>query len=479
MWLALPLALSLPAMASPTVDLAGFATDTNGAPLSGTRTVDLALYVGGAPSAALTWSITTDFVDGAFAVSLTGIDPASVNLTGDLAFTLGIGGATSAPVPVGWAVRARSAAQADALSTSALTALDGRWLGLNGGTVGGDLLVTGDTVIEGLQAGIGDFLGTLSTAIDLVVGGDALVTGDLSVGGGGDFGAPVTVGAPTLGTHAATRDYVDDTVLAMAGGSGITTYDGAWFTGALNTTYTIAHNLGGLPRGVQVLWAPSCTGTGAEIVNGAADLVSTTTGNLVVNGNFASNNLSSWSVTAGSPAVQGPGTACTAGSYNIWATTAYTTYGAQQNIDVSAYAAAIDAGRASVTLSGCLLGNTSEGDVARVFARFLNTGGTEIGNTTINHNAGWTAKTASAAVPVNTRTVRIVIDTGTWASNNDNRITDIGLTLTQQASGFARGAAVYDISSSSLKLKSGVTFLNDGLATSPSATGCYRVSAFR
>jgi hypothetical protein len=164
----------------------------------------------------------------------------------------------------------------------------------------------------------------------------------------------------------------------------------------------------------------------------------TVSGNLVVNGDFETGNLTGWTTDFGSPAVTANGTWGVIGRDN------YFSYGGQvassqfsQVIDVSGSASSIDVGKATAILSGWL-SSWGDGDSSTVTARFLNSGSAEIGSISIN-SVGNPANTMVdpatfeeiiSAVPIGTRYIGIeVLDQRAAGSDNDGYADDLSLKL--------------------------------------------------
>jgi hypothetical protein len=115
---------------------------------------------------------------------------------------------------------------------------------------------------------------------------------------------------------------------------------------------------------------------------------------------------------------------------------------ATQTVDLSARAAAIDAGGMRATLSGLLGGWQTQRDSATVTATFLDSSGSGLGGTlrigpvTVTDRGGVTKvlpRTATGAVPPHARTARIVIaaDYVDGAVYNDGYADEVSLVLTQ------------------------------------------------
>jgi hypothetical protein len=115
---------------------------------------------------------------------------------------------------------------------------------------------------------------------------------------------------------------------------------------------------------------------------------------------------------------------------------------AMQTVDVSASAGAIDAGQLQATLSGYLGGFAGQGDSAVVGATFLDASGTSLGSVAIGpvttaERGGQSAllpRSATAAVPDFTRTIRVVISAERTEGNyNDGYADELALVLEPSA----------------------------------------------
>ena len=112
--------------------------------------------------------------------------------------------------------------------------------------------------------------------------------------------------------------------------------------------------------------------------------------------------------------------------------------GLSQTVDVSAAASAIDAGGVPATVSGWLGGWSSQNDRVGVTATFLDASGATLGSTAIgpvtNKNRGNTTeflqKSATATLPVHTRSIRVDVSF-TWTAGNttDGYADDLSLTV--------------------------------------------------
>ncbi len=126
---------------------------------------------------------------------------------------------------------------------------------------------------------------------------------------------------------------------------------------------------------------------------------------------------------------------------------------AEQTVDVSGSAAAIDAGRGRVTLAAWLGGWAGQADSARVDAQFLGTSGAPIGSVSIgpvtasqrnSQTKLLPVGSGSVAVPVGTRKIRVVI-TATRAEGvyNDGYADSLSLVLTEASTAPATIAGTY------------------------------------
>ena len=190
-------------------------------------------------------------------------------------------------------------------------------------------------------------------------------------------------------------------------------------------------------------------------------------GNLIVNGNAESGTGSSdssttapvpipgWTTTpnitehtydpAGSAAFPDVNVSAAIGGGNQFfaggpdSSTDNTVETATQNIDVSAAATEMDAGKVAATLSADLGGFSTQGDNAAVTATFLNSAGGQLGTLTIgpvtaadrNNTTKLLRRSSSGTAPPGTRTVRVVLTaTKTDGSYNDAYADNLSLTLT-------------------------------------------------
>ncbi|BBH18458.1 hypothetical protein Back2_27450 [Nocardioides baekrokdamisoli] len=110
----------------------------------------------------------------------------------------------------------------------------------------------------------------------------------------------------------------------------------------------------------------------------------------------------------------------------------------EQSVDVSSAATAIDAGGVTYNLSGWLGGWSSQNDTAGVQATFLNASGTSVGTAQLaavtasdrGNTTEFLQRTATAAVPAGTRTVRVDVNY-VWSggSTTDGYVDNLSLTL--------------------------------------------------
>lgn len=107
---------------------------------------------------------------------------------------------------------------------------------------------------------------------------------------------------------------------------------------------------------------------------------------------------------------------------------------ARQDIALVGRSSAIDRGRYKVTLAAWLGGWDGQGDNAQVVVRFLRANGTQIGSVKTAAVGGTSSilkhKTASKAVPVGTRILRVMlVSTRRDGTNNDGMIDRVDVRL--------------------------------------------------
>jgi hypothetical protein len=193
----------------------------------------------------------------------------------------------------------------------------------------------------------------------------------------------------------------------------------------------------------------------------ATDVVPPTTGNLLLNPGFedgtplststASGPVPGWTTVPsfseagyGATGLAGTtvGTQVGGGDSFGWGGTMSANIGsswAYQHVDVARAADGIDAGRASVTLSGLLGGMSSQEDNASVKALFLSGSGAELGSAQIGpvtraDRQGQTTllpRSTTAALPAGTRAVRVVATSVrlNGGPTNDGLFDNLSLTL--------------------------------------------------
>jgi hypothetical protein len=260
---------------------------------------------------------------------------------------------------------------------------------------------------------------------------------------------PLVAGANPVGIAAAPDG---DMWFAYAQGVGRITPQGAI------TTYPVA----GVPHGIAAgpdgyMWFT----TSNKIVRIATDVVPPTSGNLLLNPGFEqgtplTSNVSSgpipgWTTVpsfseadygASGLAAASVGTQVGGGNSFGWGGTMSANIGkswALQHVDVAREAAGIDAGRATITLSGLLGGLGAQEDNASVKALFLTPSGDELGNVEIgpvtrDDRESLTtllSRSKSAPVPAGTRAVRVVATSVrlNGGPTNDGLFDNLSLTL--------------------------------------------------
>jgi hypothetical protein len=133
---------------TPPLPIQGLLTDADGLPLDGPQSVTFALEDASGPL--WTQAMTVDCQRGQFSAWLGDGDAAWNDnwLDNDgLALTVSVGGLTSAPVPVGWAPRARYAYEAGGLIPAAITALETYFVAR--GMSGSDTVINGGLYSDG------------------------------------------------------------------------------------------------------------------------------------------------------------------------------------------------------------------------------------------------------------------------------------------------------------------------------------------
>lgn len=190
--------------------------------------------------------------------------------------------------------------------------------------------------------------------------------------------------------------------------------------------------------------APQATAatSGNLILNPGAE-----TGECSVDGQEAV-TLPGWTITNGTPTIVcygSPGgypTSTTPGPTNrgnaFFAGGATGSSTMEQSVDVSSAASAIDAGGVTYSLSGWLGGWSSQNDTAGVQATFLGASGSSLGTAQLpavtasdrGNTTEFLQRTASAAVPVGTRSIKVDV-TYTWSAGNttDGYVDNLSLTL--------------------------------------------------
>lgn len=125
------------------------------------------------------------------------------------------------------------------------------------------------------------------------------------------------------------------------------------------------------------------------------------------------------------------------GTYHFVANNARSPCEMYQEIDVSAYAASIDAGAAEVDASWWHCGNPARvsQEAAYVILSFRNSGGSQIGSAGgygFGGNASYAERTLNAAIPANTRTIRLRLQAFDGDAINGTEVLadDISLELT-------------------------------------------------
>lgn len=186
-------------------------------------------------------------------------------------------------------------------------------------------------------------------------------------------------------------------------------------------------------------------------------------GNLLVDGDgsaadcslsgYEQTTIPGWTITSGGPnftcynATGGFPTASTPGAQpgnGLFTGGTRGNSSLQQQADVSADSAAIDAGSASYTLSGWLGGWQTQNDRADVVATFLNASGGSLGTTQIgpvtntdrNNTTEFLQRSASGAIPAGTRAIQVVLNSiWTAGATTDGYAEDLSLTVSPTIAG--------------------------------------------